>query len=161
MCEEFALLKMRVGGVEIEGDPDDLAAFYRKIGADQHSMETKQESTRLSAPAKPIPANVNLPSKHEIAQWVESLGAPYSFSLAEQQMRFFGRYLETRKEQKLYSKFYSLFQFAKKSIVKKYGGKWISEGESVDGHQFSRLMWVPDEEAENQENLGAFQLNQD
>jgi hypothetical protein len=152
---------MRVGGVEIEGDPDDLAAFYKKIGADQHSMETKQENTRQRTTVEPIPANVNLPSRHEIAQWVESLGAPYSFSLAEQQMKFFGRCLETRKEQKLYTKFYSLFQFAKKSIVEKYGGKWISEGEVIDGHQFSRVRWIPDEDAKKQENLGAFQLNQD
>ena len=155
------MLKMRVGGVEIEGDPDDLAAFYKKIGADQRSMETKPESTRQHAIAEPIPTNVNLPSKYEIAQWVESLGEPYSFSLAEQQMRFFGRYLETRREQKLYSKFYALFQFAKKSIVEKHGGKWTSEGETIDGHQFSRLKWVPDEDVKKQENLGAFQLNQD
>lgn len=155
------MLKMRISsGIEVEGDPDEMAAFYKKIESKQQIAEPDHKEAKPRLPSAPIPANVNLPSKYEIAEWVESLGAPYSFSLAEQQMRFFGRYLETRKEQKLYTKFYALFQFAKKSIVEKYGGQWISEGELIDGHQFSRLKWVRDD-VKQQENLGAFQLNQD
>jgi hypothetical protein len=155
------MLKMRISGIEVEGDPDEMAAFYKKIESNQQIAEPTYKEAKQRPPSAPIPANINLPSKSEIAEWVESLGAPYSFSLAEQQMRFFGRYLETRKEQKLYSKFYALFQFAKKSIVEKHGGKWISDGEVIDGHLFSRFKWIPDEEAKKQENLGAFQLNQD
>jgi hypothetical protein len=172
------MLKLRLAslGAEVEGDPKDVASFLAEYSAQGRGILTQPTATQdaknvpstLTEPTPPVIKKVDLPPESEILKWIEEMGEPFSFSLAEQQMRIFGRYIDSRNERPLYSKFYTLYASVREKIQEKYGGKWIVDGETVDGHRYSRYTLIHDAEVKQQENeskqlegLGAFELHQD
>lgn len=77
---------------------------------------------------------------------IEEMGKPFSFSLAEQQKKIFGKIVDTRENQRAYSRFYDIHKYARDAIEEKYGGRWNTIREMPDGRQTTRYTWTEDEE---------------
>jgi hypothetical protein len=153
------MVKLRFADLnaELDGDPKEIVSILRELGVSNQISRpiTTSESPKPKMPNTPNESIISddqliqkLPSKIELAKMIEEIGKPFSFTLAEQQKKFFGGIIDTRKNQKAYSRFYDLHKYARDAIQEKYGGHWDPIREMPDGHQTTRYTWVEDEEKE-------------
>ena len=163
------MAKLRFGKLdaEVEGDVKEIASLLRELNVINQSPiasitsieDVKSDSNALQT-ASSDELYEKLPSRSELTQMIESIGKPFSFVLVEQQMKLFGRVINSREDMRLYSKFYEIHKFARNAITKKYGGHWKATNEVIGGHQTTRYTWEEDEENKPQENLGSYELHQ-
>ncbi|MCK9405592.1 MAG: hypothetical protein M0Q47_04175 [Methanothrix sp.] len=141
------MVLLRFAGAEVDGDPTEIASILKALSAVSQEPHT-QEST--VAPSKPtfeeqdIPEEIllqRIPDLNGLVKMIEEMGRPFSFNLAEQQKKIFGKLISSRRYQRVYSRFYDVHKRARKEIVKKYGGQWGTLNEVVDGHQTTRFVW--------------------
>lgn len=147
------MVKLRFGNLnaELEGDPKEIVSILRDLGV------SNQPNQAISAPETPNPRSPNkpvisddeliqkLPDRTVITKMIEDLGKPFSFTIAEQERRIFGIIIDTRENQRAYSRIYDLHKYARNEIEKKYGGHWKTIDEVLEGHKTTRYTWVADE----------------
>jgi hypothetical protein len=149
------MAKLRFGNLdaELEGDPKEIVSILRELGVSnktQRPIAPAEKSTSIS-PNEMTPISDDelikkLPPKAELIRMIEDTGKPFKFILAEQQKKIFGTIINTRMNQRAYSRFYDLHNYARNAIVRKYGGHWDSYSAMLDGHQTTEYKWVEDEE---------------
>jgi hypothetical protein len=155
------MVKLRFADLhaELDGDPKEIVSILRELGVSHQISRpiTTSESPKPNMPSAPNESIISddqliqkLPSKLELVKMVEEIGKPFSFNLAEQQKKFFGGIIDTRKNQKAYSRFYDLHKYARDAIEEKYGGHWDAIREMPDGHQTTRYTWAANEEVKPQ-----------
>lgn len=150
------MVKLRFGNLnaELEGDTKEIVSILRELGVSnqpQHPIAQAEKSAPISpnemAPISDDELIQKLPSRDELIKMIEDIGKPFKFILAEQQKKIFGRIINTRMNQRAYSRFYDLHNYAREAIEKKYGGHWDSNSAILDGHQTTEYIWVADEAA--------------
>jgi len=149
------MVKLRFGNLnaELEGDPKEIVSILRDLGVSNQPyppITTTQEAPKPRMLDEPIISDdeliQKLPDLSGLVKMIEDMGKPFSFTLAEQQKKFFGRIVDTRENQRAYSRFYDLHKYARKAIEEKYGGRWNPTREMPDGHQTTRYTWIENEE---------------
>ena len=147
------MAKLRFGNLnaEVEGDVKEIASLLRELNVITHSSE--MPITRPAETINPVEHVISddeliqkLPSRSELVEMIEGMGKPFHFILAEQQKKIFGGIVNTRENQRAYSRFYDLHKYARDVIQKKYGGHWVAYNEMLDGHQTTGYKLAEDKE---------------
>jgi len=149
------MVKLRFADLnaEIEGDSKEIVSILRDLGVSnptKHPVSPTDTSAPISSnettPISDDELIQKLPDRPELVKMIEGLGKPFYFILAEQQKKIFGRIVNTRENQRAYSRFYDLHKYARDAIGKKYGGHWDANSRMLDGHQTTEYKWVEDKE---------------
>ena len=95
----------------------------------------------------------NMLSIDKLVKSIEEGGRPFSFSLAEEQIKRFGTYYDNRgANQQIYGKVYRAFERVRTQMQDKYGGKWIPRMETKNGIKSNRNTLVEDIEQKTSES---------
>ena len=169
----ITMVKLRFANLnaELDGDAKEIVSILRDLGVSNQTTKPITPPSEVISPDETTTSNdelfQKLPDRPEIVKMIEGLGKPFSFNLMEQQKNILGRVVNSRENRPLYSKFYDLHKYARNEIKKKYGGRWISSDEVVDGHQTTRYTWAADEEIKlptiepKTQSLEQFEVKQD
>jgi hypothetical protein len=141
------MVKLRFAGAEVDGDPAEIASILKELKAvsqESHTQEAIIAPTKLASKEQDVSEEIllqRIPDLNGLVKMIEEMGRPFSFNLAEQQKKIFGKLISSRHYQRVYSRFYDVHKRARKEIVKKYGGQWDTLNEVLDGHQTTRFVW--------------------
>jgi hypothetical protein len=136
----MAKLRFVDGTPEVDGTPNELAEFLKS-----YNLPTKigniDVGGRKSGSSETI-IELDIPTADQIVAIIEEGGRPFTFNMIEQQIRTYGNPISSKHDRTNYESYYREFRKAQTRMEKKYGGKWDSITEKIDGIQSKRYTLI-------------------